>query len=125
METNYLILLDYYAGLIIKIKLTEEEEKRVREQEEIRAQRDAVNQNVSELDTDSESIRAQLTELAVRQEKVRETYREKAAALEAQRVEFSNVSQKGDFLLENVKMRTPQGNNRPCSELLVTTRNIQ
>ena len=29
------------------------------------------------------------------------------------------------FLLENVKMRTPQGNNRPCSELLITTRNIQ
>ena len=29
------------------------------------------------------------------------------------------------FLLENVKMRTPQGNNRPCSEVLITTRNIQ
>ena len=29
------------------------------------------------------------------------------------------------ILLENVKMRTPQGNNRPCSEVLVTTRNIQ
>ena len=29
------------------------------------------------------------------------------------------------ILLENVKMRTPQGNNRPCSELLITTRNIQ
>ncbi|MBQ6074537.1 MAG: chromosome segregation protein SMC [Lachnospiraceae bacterium] len=83
--------------------LTEEEEKRVREQEDIRAQREAVNQNVSELDTDSESIRAQLTELAVRLEKVRETYREKSAGLESLRVEFSNVSQKGDFLLENVR----------------------
>ena len=29
------------------------------------------------------------------------------------------------ILLENVKMRNPQGNNRPCSEVLVTTRNIQ
>ena len=29
------------------------------------------------------------------------------------------------FLLENVKMRTPQGNNRPCSEVLITARNIQ
>ena len=29
------------------------------------------------------------------------------------------------ILLENVKMRTPQTSNRPCSELLITTRNIQ
>ena len=29
------------------------------------------------------------------------------------------------FLLENVKMRTPQTSNRPCSEVLITTRNIQ
>ena len=29
------------------------------------------------------------------------------------------------ILLENVKMRTPQTSNRPCSEVLVTTRNIQ
>ena len=29
------------------------------------------------------------------------------------------------ILLENVKMRTPQTSNRPCSEVLITTRNIQ
>ena len=29
------------------------------------------------------------------------------------------------ILLENVKMRTPQENYRPCSEVLITTRNIQ
>ena len=31
----------------------------------------------------------------------------------------------GGGLVENVKMRTPQGNNRPCSEVLITARNIQ
>ncbi len=81
----------------------EEADKRRQELKDIEAQRLSVNQNVSELETDSGSIREQLTSLGVRLEKVKENLKEKTAALEDLRVEFSNVSQKGDFLLENVR----------------------
>ena len=83
--------------------LEEEEQKRKLELKDLENRKLSVHQNVSELETDSGSIREQLTGLGVRLEKVKDEIKEKSIALETLRVEFSNISQKGDFLLENVR----------------------
>ncbi|MBP3729373.1 MAG: chromosome segregation protein SMC, partial [Lachnospiraceae bacterium] len=83
--------------------LESEKEDKIREQQALKLRREQLSTNASDLDTDSESMRQQLTELAVRLEKVKEERKEKSSRLETLHVEFSNLSQQGDFLLDHVK----------------------
>ena len=78
------------------LKLTEEQEK-------LRVQQQSFHQNVSELDEGSENLRSEVMELAIRLDRLKADSQDKSKLLEDLRVSFSNLAQRGDFLLDSIR----------------------
>ena len=73
------------------------------EKERVSDEKGKMSQNVTVLESDSESIRKQITDLAVRLEKLKSEHQDKSRDLEECRMEFASLSQRGDFVLENIR----------------------
>ena len=74
-----------------------------KDQAEILASRQSFSRNASDLDQGSETIRKEVMELAVKLDRLRADSQDKSKVLEELRLSFSNLSQRGDFLLDNIR----------------------
>ena len=93
--------------------LKEEKERLLKDNESITRDRLSIRRNAEDLDQGNESLRTQVTELAVKLDRIRGQVQEKNRQLEEMRVAFSALIQKNDHLLENV---------RRCNEEIARTR---
>ncbi len=73
------------------------------EQQKLAEQRGAFRQNAGDLDQSHENLQNEVMELAVKLDRIKADTQDKSKLLEDLRVSFSNLSQRGDFLLDNIR----------------------
>ena len=83
--------------------LKNETEQLTEEQKKLGEQRSSFHQNVNDLDQGSETLRNEVMELAVRLDRIKADSQDKSKVLEELRLNFSNLEQRGDFLLDSIR----------------------